>query len=447
MRTFYKLLGNTLVASLTNTFVWFAVTFWLYLETRSVIATSIMAGVYLATVAVSGFYLGSLVDRFPKRRVMFLSSLCSLLLFGLAAIVYRATPNATLTDPTSAALWLFVGLNLFGAIAGNVRMIALTTLVTILVPEGRRDRANGMVGTANGVAFFLTSIFSGLSIGYLGIGRTLAVAIGLTAIVLAHLATVTIAERRVAPAEGDTGHGRVDVAGTIRIIGLVPGLFGLIGFTTINNLLGGVFMSLMDAYGLSLVSVQTWGLLWGFISLGFIIGGLVIARFGLGNNPLRTLFLANIVLWVICIVFTIQPWIALLTGGMFIYLCLAPALEASEHTILQRVVPFERQGRVFGFAQSIEMAASPLTAFLVGPLAQFIFIPLMTTGAGADAIGSWYGTGTDRGIALLFSLTGVVGLLVTLAAMRTPAFRALSARYRRSDATPLTGEPAGAGLP
>ena len=39
--------------------------------------------------------------------------------------------------------------------------------------------------------------------------------------------------------------------------------------------------------------------------------------------------------------------------------------SAAEQTVLQRVVPFERQGRVFGFAQSVEQAASPLTAFLV----------------------------------------------------------------------------------
>jgi MFS transporter, DHA3 family, multidrug efflux protein len=38
----------------------------------------------------------------------------------------------------------------------------------------------------------------------------------------------------------------------------VEGLFGLIFFSTFNTFLGGVFMSLMDAYGLSLVSVQVW---------------------------------------------------------------------------------------------------------------------------------------------------------------------------------------------
>ena len=41
----------------------------------------------------------------------------------------------------------------------------------------------------------------------------------------------------------------------------VPGLPALIVFATFNNFLGGVFMALIDAYGLSLVSVEVWGLL------------------------------------------------------------------------------------------------------------------------------------------------------------------------------------------
>ena len=112
-------------------------------------------------------------------------------------------------------------------------------------------------------------------------------------------------------------------------------------------------------------------------------------------------------------------------------MCLIPAVEASEQTILQKVIPAERQGRVFGFAQSIEQAASPLTAFIIGPIAQFIFIPFMTTGAGVDLLGSWFGTGPDRGIALLFIIAGLIGLTVTLVALRSYAYRTLSANYQK----------------
>jgi DHA3 family multidrug efflux protein-like MFS transporter len=221
----------------------------------------------------------------------------------------------------------------------------------------------------------------------------------------------------------------------------VPGLFGLIFFHTFNNFLGGIFMSLMDAYGLLLVSVQVWGILWGVLSLGFIVGGMMVAKYGLGKNPLRTLFLSNIVMWSICCVFTLQASIVLLAVGMFVWLCLIPAVEAAEQTILQKVVPPERQGRVFGFAQSVEQAASPITAFLIGPVAQLIFIPFMTTGAGVDILGPWFGIGTDRGLALLFTVAGLIGLVVTLLAMRSNAYRALSERYKSQDKEPEMAEP------
>jgi DHA3 family multidrug efflux protein-like MFS transporter len=209
----------------------------------------------------------------------------------------------------------------------------------------------------------------------------------------------------------------------------VPGLFALILFHTFNNFLGGIFMSLMDAYGLQLVSVQAWGVLWGVLSLGFIVGGLFVARKGLGKSPLRALFLGNIVMWTVCCVFTLQASIVLLAAGMFIWLCLVPLVEAAEQTILQKVIPPERQGRVFGFAQSVEQAASPVTAFMIGPIAQLIFIPFMTTGAGARLLGPWFGTGMDRGLALLFTLAGMIGLAVTLMAMRTRSYRVLAENY------------------
>jgi DHA3 family multidrug efflux protein-like MFS transporter len=438
MKTFYTILANSLTASFTNTFVWFAVTFWVYLETKSVIATSVMAGVYLVSIAVSGFFLGSLVDRYKKKTAMLLSSSCSLLLYAVVCMIYVATPPQTFTNPGSPILWALIVLVLFAAIVGNIRSIALSTLVTILIPEETRDRANGMVGTANGVAFLAASIFSGLAIGFLGIFWVFVCALGLSALVIIHLWTIAIPQQKAARAEAHTD--KIDIRGTISAIQLVPGLFGLIFFNTFNNFLGGVFMSLMDAYGLLLVSVQVWGALWGFLSLGFIVGGLVVAKRGLGKSPLRTLFLANIAMWTVALFFTIQPSIVLLTAGMFIYLCLIPVVEASEQTILQKVIPPERQGRVFGFAQSIEQAASPITAFLIGPIAQFIFIPFMTTGAGVDLIGGWFGTGTDRGIALLFIVAGLIGLIVTLLAMRSYAYRRLSENYQAFAQDPQLSE-------
>ena len=179
-------------------------------------------------------------------------------------------------------------------------------------------------------------------------------------------------------------------------------------------------MALMDAYGLSLVSVQAWGLLWGVLSTFFIVGGLVVARTGLGSNPVRILLLVNVVLWTVTVLFPVRSSIVLLAAGMAVFMLLMPFAEAAEQTMLQKVVPYERQGRVFGFAQSVEQAASPLTAFLIGPIAQFLVIPFMTDGCGRRHDRGWFGTGAERGLALVFVVTGVVGLLTTAARAAQP---------------------------
>ena len=442
-RAFLHILVNTLLVSVMNFTVWFAITFWVYLETRSVLATGMVAGIFLVATALSGIWFGSLVDHHRKKRVMQASSLVSLCLYAVSFALYQLTPKEVFADPASIRLWVFIVLAMIGVIAGNIRGIALSTLVTVLIPEERRDRANGLVGMAMGVSFLVTSVISGLLVAAGDMFYVLLLAMGVLALAVVHLGPITVNDRMVRDAdtaEPDDDH-RVDLRGTVRLVRGVPGLLALIGFSCVNNFLGGAFMALMDAYGLSLMSVQAWGLLWGALSAGFIIGGLAVTRTGLGANPLRLLLLVNVVLWTVTILFPLRSSIIMLTVGMAVYMLLIPYAEASEQTILQRVVPYERQGRVFGFAQSVEMAASPLTAFLIGPLTQLIFIPFMTDGYGAESIGSWFGTGADRGIALVFVLTGVIGLIVTLLALRSRFYRRLSARYAESSQS-LPAEPA-----
>jgi MFS transporter, DHA3 family, multidrug efflux protein len=424
---FRRLLLNTLVSGVTSSFLWFALTFWVYLETRSVVTTGVIGGAFSLATAVLAPAFGTYVDHHRKKAAMVLSTVMSVSCFTVATIVFLTVDSGTLLQLRSAWFWLLVGVTLLGSVAGQMRGIALSTTVTLLVPEPVRDRANGLVGTVTGVSFAITSVFSGLVIGQLGMGWALYGSLVLNVAALVHLLFITIDEP-TPDRTADAGAPRIDIRGAIDAIRGVPGLPMLIGLAAFNNILGGVFLALMDAYGLSMVSVETWGFLWGFISTAFIAGGLAVAKFGLGKMPLRIVLLGNLVNWTVCTLFPMRASIVPLVAGMLIWLALVPVIEAAEQTVLQRSIPYERQGRVFGFSQLVENAAAPLTAFVIGPIAEVTFMPSMTDGWGADTIGSWFGTGPERGLALMFVLAGLVGIVVTILARVSRSYRLLASQ-------------------
>jgi DHA3 family multidrug efflux protein-like MFS transporter len=218
------------------------------------------------------------------------------------------------------------------------------------------------------------------------------------------------------------------------------GLFALIIFSTFNNFIGGVYMALMDPYGLELFPVEIWGIVLGVASSGFIIGGLLIAKFGLGRNPIKTMLLLVIVMGILGASFTIREFWWLYAVGILLYMVLIPAVEAAEQTVIQKVVPFETQGRVFGFAAAFESAAAPITAFLIAPIAQFIIIPFMNSDDGKDSLGWLLGDGQARGIALVFLIAGLVMVLAAIAAFFTKSYRTLSAQYQGNTESVKPGE-------
>ena len=146
MNPFHQILGNNLVANVTNFTVWFGITFWVYLETGSVFATGMIAGVYLVLTAGLGFWFGSIVDHHRKKVSMLASSGASLAFYALAMAVLQLSPERSFSDPYHPALWGFVLLVMLGVIAGNLRSIA--------VPCGYSDVPVEELGASHVIAHF-----------------------------------------------------------------------------------------------------------------------------------------------------------------------------------------------------------------------------------------------------------------------------------------------------
>ena len=274
-------------------------------------------------------------------------------------------------------------------------------------------------------------------------GWTIVVALVLTALAFAHLLDA-------APAGGSdarpppTRRAASTCAARRRRHARSPGLFALILFSTFNNFIGGVYMALMDPYGLEMFSVEMWGTFFAIGATGFIVGGALIGKFGLGSNPLRTMLIAVVADGPRsgrCSRSGSGPGCTSSASGSTWRWC--PSVEAAEQTVIQRVVPLPRQGRVFGFAMAFESAAAPITAFLIAPDRAVLDHPLraIRRGRGPPGTRCWV-RATSRGIALVFLAAGIIIVAVALLAFLTPVYRRVSASYARSaDETPATAAP------
>ncbi|MEY8566814.1 MFS transporter [Corynebacteriaceae bacterium 7-707] len=437
-RVFLNVLVNTAVANITTSFLWFALTFWIYAETRNVIATGVIGASYMLFVSLFSMFFGALVDRFRKKNVMVWATLTALTVILLDIVFFFIVGERRIVDLGTPWFWVFAVVLLAGAVVEQLRNIALSTTVTLLVAEERRANANGLVGTVQGMAMLVTSVFSGLSVGFLGMGWTLVIGVAVMALTLLHLVTVRIPEAEIV--QSGESVGWVDVRGGWLAVLAVPGLLALVLFTTLNNLFGGVQMALMDPYGIDLFGVQGWGIWFAVASTGLFIGGGVVATWGLGRNPIRTMLLFAGGIGVVGAVMTLREWGWLFVAGIWLMMAFIPAVEAAEQTVIQKVVPYARQGRVFGFAMTFEAATAPVTALLVAPLAQWWVIPYLDTDDGRRQWEWLLGTGESRGMALILVAAGVLCVALAVAALCTPQYRRLSRSYtgaeNGSDALP-----------
>src|SRR3546814_12493372 len=87
---------------------------------------------------------------------MLASSAGSFVLYAGSLAAYMLAPEGALARVEGAPLWGFILLVMLAVICGNIRMIALPTLVTALVEEDRRDQAKGLVGMVTGMGVLLT---------------------------------------------------------------------------------------------------------------------------------------------------------------------------------------------------------------------------------------------------------------------------------------------------
>jgi MFS family permease len=324
---------------------------------------------------VTGAILGRLLDRYQPRLVMGFDNL-------FRAALVAAIP--TLYALGSLRLWHVFVLALLAGALSPATAAGVRTFVPHLVDDDALDRANALTATSAQFSYLAGPLAAGFAVARLGGPWALFIDAGsflLMGLLALTLPTITreppVAQHAVAnPWLG---------FGTLFRLRYVPALtlLSLVFFFSYGPL-----EAALPVYsGQTLhANAQGYGLLWTGFGVGSFAGVLTLTNLSRRWRPSLALPLIA-VLWgaLLCPLFFIRR----LAPAMLL-LALAGTSWAPytpmETTLLQRLIPAEIRGQVFGAWHSLVVAAAPLGAAFGGVLLEYLSAPLVIAISGLACI-------------------------------------------------------------
>jgi hypothetical protein len=226
-------------------------------------------------------------------------------------------------------------------------------------------------------------------------------------------------------AEGAAGKGSLlsEMAQSWTYLAARPGLMGVLLVVAIGNFMVGFVAGPMM---LSFTSPAMLGLTMSLSGSGILVGSVVLGIWGGPQRLVPAMIISMLVGGIGIFLMGIQPSVVLITAGCFTFFFALPFVQGFFETIWRRKVVPDLQGRMFGFTRMVVMFTTTVAYLIGGPLADYVFEPrLAANGALADSIGQVIGVGPGRGIALLFSIAGLLIMLTGVVGYLYPHVRRL----------------------
>ena len=324
---------------------------------------------------ITGAIIGRLLDRYQPRLVMSCDNLAR-------AALIAAIP--TLYALGSLRLWQIVVLALLAGALSPATTAGVRAFMPHLVDDSGLDRANALTATSLQFSYLAGPVAAGLVVASLG--GPWALFIDAASFLLMGLLALTLPTIAHAPLVAPRPAGKRWLGfGALFNLRYVPALtlLSLVFFFSYGPL-----EAALPVYSIQALHANAggYGLLWTGFGVGAFAGVLTLTRLSRRWRPSVTLPLIA-VLWgtLLCPLFFVRR----LPLAM-VFLGLAGASWAPytpmETTLLQRLIPAEIRGQVFGARHSLVVAAAPLGAAVGGLLLQSVSAPLVIAISGLACI-------------------------------------------------------------
>ena len=371
-RSFFIIWGGQAISLLGSQLVQFALIWWLTQTTQSATVLAMASLVGLLPQVVLGPFVGVLVDRWNRRRVMLaadgsvaLATLLLGLLFWLGVV----------------QIWHVFVILFFRALGGGFHWPAMQASTSLMVPEKHLTRIQGLNQTLNGGLNIISAPLGALLLAVLPMQGVIMVDVGtaLFAIVPLLFLSVPQPQRQAQATRGLPAFWRSfrqELGQGLRYVRTRRGLVMLIALAVIINLVlnpGFTLLPLLVTEHFQGGALQL-GWLESASGAGIIAGGLLLGAWGGFRRRITTSLCGLTLLGAAVLVIGVTPaaalWLAIVAiflTGLSMSLTNGPILA-----IVQNTVAPEMQGRVFTLLTSLVSLMTPLGLIIAGPLADLL---------------------------------------------------------------------------
>jgi len=362
-----------------------------------------------------GCFAGVLADRWKRRHVLIASDAGQAVGTFLLLLSFLGG---------GFQLWHLYAVSFAQGLLGMLQRPAMEASVTMLVPEGHRDRANTIRQITGPAAGMVAPVVTGLV--YAAVGVTGVMAIDLltfaVAIMVVYLVHIPQPQRTE---EGQAAEGSVwkETWGGLQFLGERRILLSLMVYAACLNFLLSGPMNLTTPYIITLTgSEATLGLLMGAMNVGIVVGGIVMGVWG-GTRPrIHGIMLGLLFRAVWLVIYGLARTPPVLGLALFFVFFTNALVDASIMSIMQVKIPPDMQGRVFALLFQMMYIANPLSLFVTGPLVDRVLTPAVGA-PGWELVAPLVGSGAGSGMGLLMVVAGGAIFALTATVYALPQTR------------------------
>ena len=415
MKTFFTIWGGQLISMLGSGLTQFALAVWIYDQTRQ--ATPFAIAVLLGSIPriLLLAFAGSIADRFNRRKIMIAADSLSALLTLFIFLLLRAG---------GLQLWHIYLVSALGSVLSAFQEPAYSASISMIVPKEKLGSANGMTQMGQALTSVLTPALAGALFVFIGFNGIIMIDFVTFFFAVGALIIVRIPQPERAPEHKDKNVWQ-DMKFGWDFLYERKGLLGLLLYYAMVNFLLNWSAVLLIPMVLSRFTPDVLGLIQTIMGVGMLAGSILMSAWGGAKKRIPTA-IGFIILGVSgFIIAGLQPNPWLIGAGIFILMFSIPLASGNSQVVFQTKVPHEVQGRVFSVRSTISQSMMPLAFLTAGPLADRFFEPLLKDG-GALAqtfIGQVLGTGAGRGIGLMFILSGLTAIIISVMVYLNPRIR------------------------